>query len=82
MADADKQFIEVMIGLREIKLALGDQLCSEENPHGAWPFFGEHGDKPWLINDDHGRTEMFDTLDGAICAAKTWKDRSTEASDG
>lgn len=62
---------EIEAGIAQIEVALGDYLCTDDQPCTACAYYDEGEEQPWRIADDH-TSERFATLEEAVAGAEAW----------
>lgn len=67
---------EIAAGIAEIEAALGDYLCSPDNPTGAVVTYNPDRASPWEIRDDFCWEEYADLVE-AVDSAEVWCESMT-----
>jgi hypothetical protein len=64
---------EIEAGTKQIEEAIGDYLCTHNQPCAAAVYYDEGEEKPWRIADD-GASERFATVEEAVAGAEAWQE--------
>ena len=68
---------EIESGVKQIEAALGEYLCTNDQPCAAYAYYDESEEKPWRIADDH-TSERFATVAEAVVAAEAWAEEMAD----